>query len=129
MSTLTAAINDLLARFRGRAGVAAVNLATGEEAAINDRERFPTASSVKILVLYQLFREVERGNAQLFERVTYRAADRTLGSGLLSDLDPGLNPTLRDLAVLMMTISDNTATNVLIDRLGVYAINQALRDA
>ncbi len=129
MTTLQQDITTLAAGFSGLCGVAARHLGSGAEAAVNDTERFPTASSIKIQVLFQLLREVERGNAQLFERVTLRAADRTLGSGLLVNMDAGLNPTLRDLAVLMMAISDNTATNLLIDRLGLYAINQALREA
>jgi beta-lactamase class A len=129
MAELQVDIEGLVRGFSGAAGVAARNLATGEAVAVNATTSFPTASMIKILVLYQLLREVERGNAQLWERLTLRAADRTRGSGLLSDCDEGLNPTVRDLAVLMMAISDNTATNMLIDRLGVHAINQAMQEA
>jgi beta-lactamase class A len=83
---------------------------------------------IKILVLFELVRQCAKGQAQMWERVTLRNADKTLGSGMLIDLDEGANLTLRDLAVLMMAISDNTATNMLIDRLGLHAINQAIRD-
>ncbi|MBI3911389.1 MAG: serine hydrolase [Armatimonadetes bacterium] len=129
MSDLATDLAALAEAFSGRAGIAARNLTTGEEAIYNDRERFPTASIIKILILFELFRQHERGSAQLWERVTLRNQDRTQGSGLLVSSDEGLNPTLRDLAVFMMAISDNTATNLLIDRLGRHAINVAIREA
>lgn len=121
---------EALARtFSGTAGVCARNLSTGESVAVNDGERFPTASMIKIMVLFELVRACSRGQAQLWERVTLRKSDKTLGSGLLLDFDEGANLTLRDLAVMMMAISDNTATNMLIDRLGIHAVNQACREA
>lgn len=129
MAALQEDIERLAAGFPGTAGVAARNLSTGEEAAVHDGLSFPTASMIKIMVLFELVRAGARGQAQLWERVTLRRQDKTLGSGLLLDLDEGANLTLRDLAVLMMAISDNTATNMLIDRLGLHAINQACRDA
>ncbi|HTE18130.1 MAG TPA: serine hydrolase [Armatimonadota bacterium] len=127
--SLQARVEQLCAEFPGIAGVAAGNLATGEEVSVNARLSFPTASMIKIQILFELVRLCARGQAQMWERVTLRREDKTLGSGLLVDLDDGLNLTLRDLAVLMMSISDNTATNILIDRLGRGAINAACRDA
>ena len=127
--SLQARVEQLCAEFPGIAGVAAGNLATGEEVSVNARVSFPTASMIKIQILFELVRLCARGQAQMWERVTLRREDKTLGSGLLVDLDDGLNLTLRDLAVLMMSISDNTATNILIDRLGRGAINAACRDA
>src|SRR5205809_6431062 len=100
MTTLQQDLEGLASGFSGLAGIAARNLTTGEAVAVNDGESFPKASMIKIQVLFELMRQVERGNAQLWERVTLRGADRTLGSGLLLNLDEGLNPTLRDLAVL-----------------------------
>src|SRR4051794_26132466 len=121
-------IAAMVSDFPATAGVAARNLTTGEEVAVNDAESFPTASMIKILVLFELERQCAKGQAQMWERVTLRNADKTLGSGLLLDLDEGANLTLRDLAVLMMAVSDNTATNMLIDHLGIQSINQACRD-
>src|SRR5437763_11399085 len=126
---LQARIEELAAQFAGTAGVAARNLATGEEVRVNDAVSFPTASTIKILILFELVRQCAKGQAQLWERITLRDSDKTLGSGLLTAFDAGANLTLHDLAVMMMAISDNTATNMLIDRLGQYAINQAARDA
>lgn len=129
MNDLTIRIEALAAEFPGVAGVAAEHLTTGARVAVGDRVVFPTASMIKIFVLYELLRQHERGDASLDERITLRDRDRTLGSGLLVACDEGLNPTLRDLALWMMAISDNTATNLLIDRLGIYAINAAIREA
>lgn len=127
-SELQAELERLCAEFPGVAGVAAENLATGERVGVNEQTSFPTASMIKIVVLFELVRQCAKGQAQMWERLTLRAEDKTLGSGLLVDFDEGARLTLRDLAVLMMSISDNTATNVLIDRLGIHAINLACRD-
>jgi len=126
---LQARIEELAAQFAGTAGVAARNLATRAEVRVNDAVSFPTASMIKIVILFELVRQCAKGQAQLWERITLRDSDKTLGSGLLTVFDAGANLTLHDLAVMMMAISDNTATNILIDRLGQYAINQAARDA
>jgi beta-lactamase class A len=127
--TLPARLTDRAAQFPGIAGIAARNLATGEEVRIHDATPFPTASMIKIMILFELVRRCASGGAQWSERLTLAPTDRTLGSGLLVDFDPGAALTLKDLAVLMMAISDNTATNVLIDRLGIDAINAACREA
>jgi beta-lactamase class A len=84
---------------------------------------------IKIMILFDLVRRCASGEASWSERLTLRASDRTLGSGLLVDFEEGAALTLRDLAVMMMAISDNTATNVLIDRLGIDVINAACREA
>lgn len=127
--TLQEQIEQMAAEFSGTAGLAARNLTTGEEIRVNADLSFPTASMIKIVILYELVRQCARGQAQLWERMTLRKTDKTLGSGLLVDFDEGANLTLRDLAVMMMAISDNTATNLLIDRLGKHAVNEAAREA
>src|SRR3954447_9979383 len=113
---LQARIEELAAQFAGTAGVAARNLATRAEVRVNDAVSFPTASMIKIVILFELVRQCAKGQAQLWERITLRDSDKTLGSGLLTVFDAGANLTLHDLAVMMMAISDNTATNILIDR-------------
>lgn len=128
ITPLQSSLEALIARFPGTAGIAALNLTSGDRAAIHAEVQFPTASMIKILVLFELVRTCARGQAQMWERLTLRSQDKTLGSGLLLDIDDGASLTLRDLAVLMMAISDNTATNLLIDRLGLHAINLACRD-
>lgn len=116
----------LASGFSGTAGVCAIHLGTDERVAVLADETFPTASAIKLFVLCELER---RGERELGERVRLEDADRVLGSGVLAHLGAGLEPTLRDLGVLMMMVSDNTATNLLIDRLGLPAINATIRAA
>jgi beta-lactamase class A len=108
-------------------GLAAAHLVTGRQLLHRPDELFPLASAVKLPVLVTLYEEVAAGRADLRERVTYRAASRVPGSGVLQDLDDGLTLTLRDLATLMITISDNTAAELLTDRLGKPRIEGAMQ--
>jgi beta-lactamase class A len=102
----------------GIVGVAATQLATGRHIGYREGELFPTASVVKLPLLVTLYEDALAGRIDLSERVTYRDGTKVAGSGVLQFLDDGLNPTLRDLAVLMMSVSDNTATDLLFDRVG-----------
>src|SRR5205085_7559340 len=88
-------LTELSDHFSGRLGIAARHLGTGEELAVHADESFPTASSIKIAVLIELYRQAQAGELSLRERQKYTVRDRTLGSGLMSDLDEGLEPTLR----------------------------------
>ena len=99
-------------------GVYAVHFGTGREIAVNADRRFPTASTVKVPILFALYRKAVAGEIDLAHRVTIEEIHRTAGSGVLQDLDPGLAPTLRDLATLMITVSDNQATDMLYHILG-----------
>lgn len=99
-------------------GVYARHFATGREIAVNADARFPTASTVKVPILFALYREAAAGRVDLSRRVALEARHRVAGSGVLQDLDPGLEPTLRDLATLMITVSDNQATDLLYELLG-----------
>lgn len=110
--------------FSGTLGLWAHDLRSGEELAVGADELFPSASTIKLWVLRELFRQAETGALDPDqERVELRAGDAAIGSGVLKDLTPGLSLTLRDAATLMVTVSDNTATNLLIRRLGTRAVN------
>ena len=88
-------------------------------------ERFPAASTIKVFVLQALLERVAAGGIGLDDEIVLRAVDRVTGSGVLKTLSEGRAYTVRDLATLMIVVSDNTATNLLIDRLGVDAVNDA----
>ena len=102
----------------GIIGVSATQLATGRHFGYREHELFPTASVIKLPLLVTLHEDAIAGMIDLDERVVYRADTKVAGSGVLQYLDDGLSPTLRDLAVLMMSVSDNTATDLLFDRVG-----------
>jgi beta-lactamase class A len=112
----------------GTLGVAARNLETGEEITWQAERAVPTASTFKFPLLVEVFAQAAAGKLNLDERVSLLAEDQAGGSGLLRDLRPGLQPTLRDLAMLMIVVSDNSATNMLLDRVGgPAAVNDAMR--
>ncbi len=125
LSDRIAAVRD---RFSGDLGIAAKNVATGEEVMIDADRAFPTASTFKIPVMIEVFRHAEQGLLRLDDRLTLQANDVVKGSGVLRALTPGCALTIQDLATLMIIVSDNTATNMLIDRVGgVESINQTMQ--
>ena len=99
-------------------GVAAKRLDDGLEAAYQAETVFPAASVVKLPLLVAGLQQVERGTLILERRCHMRAEDRAGGSGVLHVFDAGLEPSLRDLLTLMIVVSDNTATNMVMDILG-----------
>lgn len=95
---------------------------------INGEEKFNSASCIKIFILVELFRQVYFGEKNLDEKITYQKDNLVNGSGVLQYLTPGLELSIRDIATLMMIISDNVATNIMIDCLGINNINKTIRE-
>jgi beta-lactamase class A len=116
-------IANLAQAFSGTLGVAAQRLDANEMITFNDQVQFPTASCIKVPILVELFHQAREGTLSLDEEVVLKAEDRVPGTGVLKDLRPGLRLSLEDLATLAITVSDNTAANLLIDRLSQDAIN------
>ena len=108
--------------YGGTVGVGVRNLSTGESLSIRGDESFPTASLVKVSLLVGVLDEVRRGRMRLDERLSMIARDRVGGSGVLRHLSPGLQPTVEDAAWLMIVLSDNTATNLLLDKVGPVGV-------
>lgn len=117
------------AHYSGQYSLAARNLRTGEEILVDEKRSYPTASTLKVPVMVEVFRQVDAGTIDLGERIALAESDITRGSGVLQDLDFGIAPTVHDLAMLMIIISDNTATNMLIDRVGGPArVTETMRE-
>ncbi len=109
-------------------GVAVKVLETGEEVLLNNDQTYQLASVFKIPVLVTAMRCVDAGRFKLSDRVTLRDADKTSPSGILCFLREGLQPTIEDLLMLMIIISDNTATDMVLDRVGgPEAVNAVMR--
>jgi beta-lactamase class A len=108
----------IAARVDGVVGYEMLDLTSGERIAHLERETFPTASTIKLALVYELFKQSAEGAIKLDEMITLDRAKAVGGSGVLYEMG---TPTLsiRDYATLMVTLSDNTATNLLIDRLGM----------
>lgn len=111
----------------GVLGLAFKDLTTGKTLFVNEREVFPQASSIKIAVLAEMFKQAEEGRLDLDEFLPVDDGNRVAGSGVLYFLGrPSLELSVRDTAVLMVVLSDNTATNLLIDKVGMEAVNRRL---
>lgn len=114
--------------FPGRAGLYYQDLTTGEEHAVRGGESFEAASVIKLPILVEVFRQLEAGEAGEDEPFTIRREDKLPSCGALNYLHTGLTVTLMDLAVLMIILSDNTATNLLIRRLGMDRIGRTMEE-
>jgi beta-lactamase class A len=124
---LGAAVHEVEAGLDGVLGIALKDLKTGQTLLLNEREVFPQASSIKIAVLYEMFKQAEEGRLKLDEFITVDEGRKVEGSGVLFYLGrPSLSLSVRDLAVLMVVLSDNTATNLLIDKVGIEAVNRRM---
>lgn len=121
-------VEAICAQFDGRVGLSALNLQSDEEIFWNADELFPTASAIKLAVLAALMQQVEDGLYTLAEPLMLRRSDQIGGSGLLQHLTPGLVMPIRDWAFLMMNVSDNLATNVLIDQVGLLYVQKWLAE-
>lgn len=116
-------------RFSGTLALAARNLKTGEEVALDAGQLLPTASTIKVCILAEVFHQRAEGRLAIDERLPMTASDQVGGSGVLWRLNPGLEPTIHDLCMLMIIKSDNTATNMITDRVGgVDVINRRMRE-
>jgi beta-lactamase class A len=114
-------VQEISSRVDGVVGYSIVDLTSGERIAHLERESFPTASAIKLAIVYELFKQAEEGKVRLDETMILDRRQAVGGSGVLVEMG---TPTLsiRDYAALMVMLSDNTATNVLIDRLGMEKI-------
>jgi beta-lactamase class A len=120
-------LQQTAAEFDGVMGIAVKDLGTGETFFANADTVFPQASSIKIPILLELFRQAQAGTLKLDERVDLKKSMMAQGSGVLLRFGDGSAISLRDLAVLMIVLSDNSATNILIDRVGLQNVNENLR--
>src|SRR6202166_1433186 len=121
---LRTAISGVEQQLDGGLGGAILDLTTGQQLLVHPDEVFAQASSIKIAVLAELYQQAEQsaagatGKAKLSDRYVVRASDLVPDSNILGGLTPGVTGlTNRDLATIMVAVSDNSATNVLIDRL------------
>ncbi len=111
----------------GVVGLAIKDLNTGRTFFLNEREIFPQASSIKIAILLEVLKQAEEGRLRLDEFLELRPEAKVGGGPILYYLGyPSLKLSVKDLCVLMVVLSDNTATNMLIDRVGMKSVNDRL---
>jgi beta-lactamase class A len=126
---LGAEIEKIANSHDGVMGVAIKDLTTGEEILINDQLTFPTGSSIKIPILIELHKQAAEGKYKLTDLRWVERQDKVGGSGVIVNFgDHTSQLSLSDLATLMIVLSDNTATNMLIDQVGMANVNRTLDD-
>src|SRR5215204_2164553 len=124
--TLADRVAALTRPFKGRVAMHARNLTTGREFALDADARVRTASTIKLPILCALESLVASGRVRWDERMRLRPDDKVTGSGVLGSLEDGTDLTIRNLAILMIIVSDNTATNLITDRITADAVNEYL---
>jgi beta-lactamase class A len=122
-SPLDDQVKPLVTAFKGKVSLFAKNLDTGETYALNADERVRTASTIKIAVMIEAFARDNEGKLKWTDEVVLTKEKKVSGSGILFELSDGLRLTLRDAVNLMMILSDNTATNLVLDVLTTDAVN------
>jgi beta-lactamase class A len=125
-SSLDALVRAEITPFKGKVFVFAKNLDTGLTYSFNGDERVPTASTIKVAVMIEVFSRVSEGRAKWTDELVLTKGARYGGSGVLPELGDGLRLTLRDCVNLMMVVSDNTATNMVLDYLTTDAVNSRM---
>jgi beta-lactamase class A len=124
---LESTIHDVDQHLDGVLGVAIEDLNTGDQFFLHENEVFAQASSIKITVLANLYLQAQQGKLKLTDLYTVQTSDLVPDSDIMNGLTPGVTRiTLRDLATMMVAVSDNSATNVLIDRVGMDNVNTML---
>ena len=108
--------------------VSALHLESGQRTDVDADRVFPMCSVLKIPVLVEAFRQIEEGRFTLDDRWQLTTAEKNLPSGNLVFFDDGLEPTVKDLLTLMIIISDNTATDMVIHRLGQGSVTSTMHD-
>ena len=119
-------LDAIAAAHHGILGYSVSNLDTGERLSLRGDETFPTASLIKVPILVTLFDLVEQKQLSLDDPLTVLKIDQVPGSGVLQFMHSGMSLSVRDAAVLMSVLSDNTATNLLLDRVAIRRVWQKM---
>jgi beta-lactamase class A len=125
--TLTNRLEALAKAHQGKVAIAIKHLRTGERFELNADEPMPTASLIKLAVMIEAYQQAAEGKINLSDPVTLRKEDKVPGSGVLTEyFTPGLTVPLRDAVNLMIALSDNTATNLVLDKIGIAATGKRM---
>jgi beta-lactamase class A len=122
-AALLARLRRVAARLDGTMGVYVHHLTRGETAALEADRPFQMASVFKVPLLAELMSQAAVGARSLDDQITLADEMKAPGSGVLKELSAGTRFTVRDLAMLMIIVSDNTATDILLDLVGTDAVN------
>ena len=124
MESISKTISDI----PGIVGLSAKHLESGKQIHHNADQVFFTASTLKVPILFELYRQVDNGLIDISSRISIEDKHRSPGSGVLKELVESIQPTIHDLALLMIIISDNSATDILFHLLNPVNINRTMTD-
>jgi beta-lactamase class A len=124
--TLDQRIQSAIQGFPGTVSLSAKNLDTGATYELRADAPVPTASTIKLPIMVELFAEAEEGKLDWNQKLELTDQAKVSGSGVLTELSAGDLLPIRDLMHLMIVVSDNTATNLILDRIGGNAVNQRM---
>ena len=125
-SVLQSKIIEMAARHHGKLALYAINLKTGEAISIDPDTPVPTASVIKLPILVEAMTQVKAGRRRLPDKITLQKDDIVQGSGILQFFDTPQAITLKDALTFMIIESDNTATNLVIDQVGIGNVNDRI---
>jgi beta-lactamase class A len=128
MTALAAEMNAVCQKFHGRVGFYVKNLATGETIGLNAADRFPSASTIKTAVMIEVVNHIEEGKLKWTEKLKVPPKAKRSSSMWTAYLEDGISVNIDGLTNLMMNVSDNTATVMLADRVGVENIERRMLD-
>ena len=123
---LDARVSALTTPFKGSVMLYAKNLRTGRDFGRGAETKVRTASTIKLPILCALESLIDAGKERSDERLVMKADDKVTGSGVMGNLADGTDLTVRNVAILMIIVSDNTATNLILDRITADAVNDYL---
>lgn len=126
-AALEAQLKSAIGPYQGKVTLYAHDLGTGQYAAINADVPVPTASVIKLTILYEALEQIRASKASWGEKLTLTKAEQVPGSGVFLFFDTPMQVTLKDALFMMIVMSDNTATNLVIDRLGIQNIDAQIQ--
>jgi beta-lactamase class A len=126
-ASLEAELRTISAGYSGSVAVYAVDLTSGKSVALNADTVVPTASVIKLTVLFEALKQIQDGRKHWTDPLTLTKTNQVEGSGVLALFDTPATITLKDALSLMIVLSDNTATNMAIDDLGLQRIDDRIR--
>jgi beta-lactamase class A len=126
-SALDSAIKARIGSFSGTVSIAAKNLVTNEQYMLRADEPVRTASTIKLAIMIECFYEAAEGKIRWTEPIKLTQEEKVSGTGILQDLSPADELPIRDVVDLMIVLSDNTATNLILNRIGGNAVNARMQ--
>src|SRR3954451_3836379 len=124
--SIQARVKEKIAGFPGTVTLYARNLRSGSSFSIEGEQPVRTASTSKLAIMVECFAEAGEGKLNLSEPIKLRGSEKVSGSGILQEFSDNISLPLRDVIDLMIVLSDNTATNLILDRIGGNAVNERM---